>query len=181
MVGIATGSAFALDPDQVDSIERIRSEPAYNGKPLGEWIRRLNHNDYGDRVEAAAYLGMLGRHSDAAVLPLIELLKNARTPDDRWMACVGLTLAGPAGRDAVPLLIEVLQDEDKGTACWGARALGSIGPEARVALPTLQKIDKGYSDFIFCPFGKGQTAESGAKGRLRFDVQQAIKRISLHE
>ena len=48
-----------------------------------------------------------------------------------------LGLIGKAAKDAVPVLIEVLAEDNTDLTCTVATALGNIGPEARAAVPAL--------------------------------------------
>ena len=43
------------------------------------------------------------------------------------------------GASAVPLLVEVLGDDQASARAWSAWVLGQIGPEAAVALPELEQ------------------------------------------
>jgi HEAT repeat protein len=50
---------------------------------------------------------------------------------------------GPAGKRAIPRLIELLDDRDHLVRWSAARTLGQFGPDARQALPALKKLATG--------------------------------------
>jgi HEAT repeat protein len=65
---------------------------------------------------------------------------HSRDPRIRREAVGVLVRMGPDGKDAVPDLIALLNDDDEETRKLAARALGRIGPEAAAAIPALKKM-----------------------------------------
>src|SRR5262249_25141354 len=72
------------------------------------------------------------------VAELVVTLKNGN-PAERAAAARILGELGPAAKDGVPGLIEVLADEDASVRRSAARSLGDIGHAARAASPALAK------------------------------------------
>jgi len=72
-------------------------------------------------AEAARALGKIGAHSEIAVPALIEYLSDGTV--HRKYAIEGLLGYGEAGRDAIPLLREALQDYDHDTRAVAQEAL----------------------------------------------------------
>jgi hypothetical protein len=113
----------------------VMSEPVYQGKPVGEWLKLLGSEEEAARQEAVEALRRMG----PAVVP--DLVRALR--DEAWQvrnqAAVALGAIGPEAKDAVPALGEVLQEEDKYLRSQGAAALGKIGREAGAAVPILTR------------------------------------------
>ena len=70
---------------------------------------------------------------------LQKLIRRLRSPDDlkRLHAAVLLADMGPDAREAVPTLLEMLQDESPKRRKLAAWALGSLGTAAGEAIPAL--------------------------------------------
>jgi len=132
-----------------------KKEPAYQGKPLGDWVKLLKDRNPRAREEATVVLAKMGPDARPAIPDLIETLK-----DDEFL--VRLNAAGALGKigpAAVPALIETLKKGKprqqaakapklpplaRGTGFYescaregAAMALGIIGPEAKAAVPVL--------------------------------------------
>ncbi len=52
-------------------------------------------------------------------------------------AAQAMSRMGPGNRDAVPILIDSLEDQHRVVRIYSTRALGQIGPDAHDALPAL--------------------------------------------
>jgi len=64
---------------------------------------------------------------------------GALAPYTRVSAAYAVGSAGPAGKAAVPALIENLSNENGAVRYSSTLALGEIGPDAAAAVPALQK------------------------------------------
>jgi HEAT repeat protein len=91
------------------------------------------------------------RAADApsAPAPAVEkLLQAFAKPESRWMAVVALGQMGPSAQDAVPVLIEALEDQELAVRWDAAKALGKIGPAAGRAVPALAAVLHEQDDAI---------------------------------
>lgn len=90
-----------------------------------ELIPRLGHGDVGVRFEAAYDLAGFGAEARSAVPALIELLRGSDDHDRAEIATFVLAhiAPDPAVEPAVPLLIETLQDREKG---WTAEMNAAV-------------------------------------------------------
>jgi hypothetical protein len=79
------------------------------------------------------------------VVPMLALgLKHARTPEQRQSLIQALSELGPASGAAVGVLADRLErTEDEREQVALVMALGRMGPEARFALPTLNRLANG--------------------------------------
>jgi len=91
----------------------------------------------GEELDAGTF--QIDWWDDRAVPGLIEKFKS----EDRKVRATAVLLLGKLGakaKDAVPLLIEIMQHEQSNTVRGqAAAALGKIGPDAKTALPVLIK------------------------------------------
>ena len=85
----------------------------------------------------------------SAVPPAVaNLLRAMQDPKSRWMAVVALGEMGAIARDAVPALIEALEDGDAAVRWDAAKALGKMGPAAASAVPALAAALHEHDDVI---------------------------------
>lgn len=109
-------------------------------------IEAAQYKDHRFHWSAAYAFGRLlpGAREEAkgAIPVLIELLRGERFDfDDRQAAMLVLGEFGPMAKDAVPSLIEWLQEGGEDILRYQAvRALGKIGPAAKDALPELNAL-----------------------------------------
>ncbi len=117
-----------------------------------------------DRIAAAVALARMGSHAKPAVPKLIELLKDTTRPD-WYFACVALESIGPEARNAIPILVRLLDQRKEMTSRFSeqlvpivgsntstavitvpagqaALTLAAIGPDAKVAIPSLREAAK---------------------------------------
>lgn len=136
------------------ALGEIGADPAVAGPALTE-AARSNRREIAD-----AALTSLGKLGPGAVPALVEVLKKrevrggkpkgkSREPVHdasatlRAKAAQALGNLGPDAREAVPALIEALQDPDVRTDA--ATALGNIGPDAKEAISALTEISQNKS------------------------------------
>jgi HEAT repeat protein len=102
------------------------------------------------RRAAAVALGSIGPVAGAAVPALVRLLINDPDTDVTWAAAEALRAIGAAEAavGAVPNLVGPLRDKDGTARVAAARALGALGPVARLAVPELIRAlgDRGWGD-----------------------------------
>jgi HEAT repeat protein len=98
-------------------------------------IRKLTDGDTDTRQPVLGELGKIGRW---AVPGLISILKNDE-PVVRQYAAMALARIGPEAENAVPTLIEVLEERNNDTEVRRlvATALGMIGPNAKAGISVL--------------------------------------------
>jgi hypothetical protein len=65
----------------------------------------------------------------------------------RWTACQVLQTLGPAGKAAVPELIQVIESKDPGDANAGAMALWAVGIDAEACERLDESLEKGKAGF----------------------------------
>jgi HEAT repeat protein/tRNA A-37 threonylcarbamoyl transferase component Bud32 len=79
---------------------------------------------------------------------VIRLLKAIQDPASRWMAVVALGQMGPTAHEAIPALIEALEDAESAVRWDAAKALGKMGAVAARAVPALTAILHEQDDEI---------------------------------
>ncbi len=113
----------ALGPDAKDAVPllaRIMSDPSY---PRGGGDGNIEY-------DCAHALGKIGAPAVPALLPL---LRDARAIVGRHAALSALTAMGPAAKDAVPTLIELLQSEPPANPSAPGPGPIVIGPNGGVS------------------------------------------------
>jgi HEAT repeat protein len=119
-----------------------KKEPRYQGQPLGHWIRLLQSGSEKDRQAAAEAIVTFGPQAKEAVPVLIRLLQSG-SEKDREAAAWAITTFGPeAKKEAVPVLIDILEDLCPKYRAFGATELGNLGPTADSAVPALTRLLK---------------------------------------
>ena len=101
----------------------------------GRLTEALDDKEWDVRRTAGVALGKLGPDAKNAVPKLFKLLEN---DEDRDFASGALKEINAAPVEAIPLLIEKLDSEERRTAFYAVSLLGKIGPPAIEALPKLQ-------------------------------------------
>jgi HEAT repeat protein/tRNA A-37 threonylcarbamoyl transferase component Bud32 len=85
----------------------------------------------------------------SGVTPAVQnLLQAMQDPKSRWMAVVALGEMGSAAREAIPALVDALEDEDVAVRWDAAKALGKMGPAAAGAVPALAAVIHQQNDAI---------------------------------
>jgi len=120
-------------------VEQMKSE-----RRMAEKVRGSQQDDgENDSVCAtiAAALGNFGPDAAPAVPVLSAIVADSQLFSfDKVDAVESLGKIGPAAKDAVPQLIEILDEKDGGLPRLAAVALGRIGPAAKAAVPRLLKL-----------------------------------------
>jgi HEAT repeat protein len=120
-------------------------------------VAALDDSEWSVRRDAAVALGRFGSEARAAVPKLFRMLDRE---EDQDAARGALREIDDADADAVPVLIEGLESEDRRRRYYAVSLLRKIGPPAKQALPALERI-----------------AEDDRSGRMRDFVQRAIDSI----
>ncbi|MFQ5794448.1 MAG: HEAT repeat domain-containing protein [Candidatus Bipolaricaulia bacterium] len=106
---------------------------AYPEVNLDELNEALGSEDRRTRRSAVKTLEQIVSDPQA----VIPILANALRDEDEMVKESVTTILGKIGVDAVPTLIEALQDEDMRTRFYAAVGLSLIGPDAQYAVPDL--------------------------------------------
>jgi HEAT repeat protein len=108
----------------------VYGEPFYQGRPASTWAKRLSDSDPKVPVEAREQL------KEGGADPVAVLTAIARTPADGWHTTVARVTAvdllgelGPAASEAIPALIDALNDPDNAVRIRAAVALGNVGKD----------------------------------------------------
>jgi len=117
-----------------------RQPAVYRSRTAGEWAAQLADKEIRVRWYATYALGQLGPQADAAVEPLMGVLKNLGEDEYvRGGAAWALGRIGPTARPAVPLLMETLKSKGHiSVRRSSAAALGNLGPAAKPAIAGLE-------------------------------------------
>ncbi|MDB6040068.1 MAG: repeat-containing protein [Verrucomicrobiales bacterium] len=143
-----------------------QSDPWRHGKTLGAWLDqyydastspgRSSPQGAQHREEALAAIREMGTNAIPSLLwrvrardssaykRFILLMRkqsfiklDLRGEHLRNRADWGFSILGSIGKPAIPELISLLRNDDRGVRCTAARCLGHIGPDAEVAIPAL--------------------------------------------
>jgi HEAT repeat protein len=98
-------------------------------------IKALQDPNYPDRARIVRILGGIGPRAKAAIPILVGMLQNE--PDLRDTAAEAL---GKIGAAAVPSLLKMIEDRDKGVQIAAINALSWAHADAKPAVPMLVKI-----------------------------------------
>ena len=116
----------------------------------GRLINALDDKEWEVRRVVGVALGKLGPEAKNAVPKLFRLLSS---DEDRDFASSALKEINTAPVEAIPLLMEKLDSEERRTAFYAVSLLGKIGPPAAEAIPKLEAMlakpssDSGRSEF----------------------------------
>ena len=162
------GKRAGLDPEVV---ERAKLE----GR-VQQMIQNLRSFEARDRVYACNSLRAIGPTAAAAVLALIEALKDGNR-GVRRSAADALGSIGPATEAAVPALFEALTDDDSDVRSNAAFALGRIGPPAEPALgEALKDDDRNVRLYAAVALGRIGPAAVPAFGEALTDDDSGVRR-----
>lgn len=110
-----------------------RAEEQYRGKGLGEWIEMLNGAAEGQMAAVDAFLAISPEEA-TALLPAVSAYLKDPDPDVRSAAAFML---GNFRKDAIPYLLQALQDKEGLVRAKAAYSFIKIGPDAKEAVPAL--------------------------------------------
>ncbi len=116
----------------------------------GRLTEALDDKEWEVRRVAGAALGKLGPNAKNSVPKLFRMLSS---DEDRDFASSALKEIDTAPVEAIPLLMEKLESEERRTAFYAVSLLGKIGPPAAEALPKLEAMlakpsgDPGRAEF----------------------------------
>ena len=138
----ASGTAIAAriqhDSPSVRSaaVRAVVKVKPHGSDVVDELTAALSDEEWSVRRDAAAALGELGSDARAAVPVLFGLLDSEI---DRDAARGALREIDDAGPDAVPVLVEALQTDDRRKRFYAVMLLRKVGPEAADAVPALKR------------------------------------------
>jgi HEAT repeat protein len=145
---LAVTTALVVATSRIMIIGYFRGEEfAEDFLPLSYHIERLRDPDIRVRSDAVNQISQMRSKAGPATSSLVVLLRDPAlggtlTPDAlqlRKVAIITLREMGPAAREAIPALMELLDDPDSGTRMEVMKALRSIGPDPRTAVLALAK------------------------------------------
>ena len=125
-------------------------------------IEALRDADVDVRIAAAEAFGNIGRSAKAAVPHLVQMLREHvrvdgpvyTRPGPPEHAVQALLKMGPDAeaallRDGLPVLIErAARHQDRRERNYGLRALATLGPRAKSAVPVLAQVVREEDDFV---------------------------------
>lgn len=120
-------------------------------------IDALEDQQWTVRRDASEALGKFGSKAKSAVPVLFRFLASE---EDRDAARSALRAIDDAGPEAVPVLVEALDSDDRGQRYYAMFLLGKVGKDARDALPVLRRL-----------------LEDTDSDRFRGSIRQTIERI----
>jgi HEAT repeat protein len=104
----------------------------------------LKDTDEKVRLEAAKALAHVEPGSKEAFAVLLPLLEEPRDVKGRNKLFEGLRVfhdLGPRAEPAVPLLVRLLDNPERGVVAYTVQVLGKVGPDARPAAPALAQLN----------------------------------------
>ena len=115
-----------------------RPEPALLGRPLDEWSRLLDTEEWLDRLAAVRAVGEMARRSPRATAPLEALLRASGHADSavRYWAVRSLGVMAQPGAAIVECLHSALEDKSAEVRIWAAYGLCRQG-DSEAGLPVL--------------------------------------------
>ncbi len=129
------------------------------------WLSSPEHPQY---WSAIGVLGTLGPGGSEGVPFLIQALQSTNR-NDRGYAMQNLQQLGAEARPALPVLLTAL--DDPATRTRAIRALGNIGPDAKVALPQLDRfLDPTNRVFLAAAVAVHKINPDGSGLRLLIDA-----------
>lgn len=122
----------------------------------------LNDSDWVVRREVCYDLGEMERRAKPIVPQLLKILHYGEKDTDREAASSALRRIDAAPGEAVPILAEILEDEDsdRRERYYALNLLRKVGPEAKTALPLLERL------------------RDESEGRIRDYIERTIKDIN---
>ena len=112
---------------------------------IAELIKAFDSSkDWMVKTAAASALANAGPEATPALNSLKKALKTERYGEVRTSICRAIGKMGNKGKDAVPQLIQALEDLDETVVQSAAEALGNIGPAASSAIPNLIQVLSSY-------------------------------------
>jgi HEAT repeat protein len=130
-------------------------EVMYEGKPLREWLRKLDASLSPEHKEAVRVVQGIGSNGVPDLILMLKLKDptskgdvglNYGNANARANAARKLGQLGPSAEVAIPHLIEALNDRVPKVRYYAAGALGQFGPEASEAIPGLRAMRRKDSD-----------------------------------
>jgi HEAT repeat protein len=145
---------FLADPEprvRLKAVEVLCDMGEADAECVASLLEVFKRRDSQVREQTARLLCRYGSAAEPAVPTLIEVVRNDPNPSTRCTAISALVAVGPAAyKAAVPALAEVVR-RDSGYAvaapdvCQAAiNALGTIGPDAKAAVPALKAAENDY-------------------------------------
>ena len=126
---------------------------------LAETVTNTALDGYRDRIPAINALVQIGPKASPAILAILK----AQDEFSRRLAVGALARIKPPGANVVPAMADrMLNDTDPGVRLVAAHCLGDLGPEGRVAIPSLVR------------------AVQGSQASLRWEACEALGKMGRH-
>lgn len=154
---LASHEKSAVRVAALNALSSIEKDPQ---QLIGRMMEALDDSDWEVRQSAGVALGKLGPDAKSAVPKLFGMLKSDL---DKGYADSSLKEINAAPVEAVPLLMEKIDSEDRKEAFYAVSLLGKIGPPAAESLPKLEaKLTKLMEEM-----GKSKRKEEKGGGEFR--------------
>jgi HEAT repeat protein len=111
-------------------------------------VRALRDSDERVRMLAAESLVTRGEALPAAVPILLEALQSLWDGDVHSEAAAYLAICGPGAVEALPFVVQALQDADARVRLHAAEAIWRIGRQAEPAVDVLVRLLEGHEGFV---------------------------------
>ncbi len=104
-------------------------------------VDKLDDTDDQVRTWAVVVLSFAGRDAEMALPKLLTILKDKKlgASNLRMRAIQALEQIGPKGRQAIPILLEILETDEPAMKCRSAQSLGGLGKDDPSVVPALMK------------------------------------------
>ena len=144
-------------------------QQVYTDKTPEEWIQILRHRDPRARQKA---VDALVQYGDQVVPAVIEVLKDRKLGGSRLSAARALGALGPGAEEAVPAMIEAMQESDWPDRDGAVEALGQIRRQLDRTVPALIEVLAGDGD------ERVRAKAAQALGRIRADGAETVAALA---
>jgi HEAT repeat protein len=143
-----------------------KKEVTYEGKPLSAWIEMLKESDPRAKYAAILAIAEIGPEAKEAIPALIETIRETRNRDKRMLFACNNALLG-MGKEIVPHMVSLLNDDEWEMRRGGAYMLGKVGPDAEDAVPALTEALNDPNDAVRMKAEEALKKIKGEEGELK--------------
>ncbi len=153
----------------LNALSAIEKEPQ---QIIGRLMEALDDQDWEVRQSAGVALGKIGPDAKNAVPKLFSMLRSEL---DKGYADSSLKEINTAPIEAIPMLIEKIESDDRREAFYAVSLLGKIGPPAAESLPKLEAKLSKLSEEMPKARPKSEQGRSEFRRKFLADAIAAIK------